>query len=216
MRRASHNMLVAALASALLASETASAQTMALTTRMQRFFFRGALGIGYGAFGSETSVGSLAIRGAGAMGNFAIGVNLVRGLAVHVDACAMSLVNPTFSVNGVGNTSANDATTTTSIIGGGLTWSDRGGLLWVSLSGGVSVIGIETGVVTRTSSGYGLTSLGWGLNLLAGHDWPIIYNWRVGAALHAIYSQAKDQPGGPEAPTWQGFGGGVSLTVSER
>lgn len=215
MRRAPLATIVTALALSL-ADRSASAQTMALTSRMQRFFFRGVLGVGYGSFGSDTAVGAITIRGVGAMGNFAIGVNLVRGLAVHVDACAMSLVNPTFAVNGVENTSSNDATTTTSIIGGGLTWSDRGGLAWVSVSGGVSVLGIETGVVSRTSSGFGLTRLGWGVNVLAGHDWPIIYNWRVGAALHAIFSQTADQPGGATAPTWENFGGGVSLTVSER
>ncbi len=215
MRRVPLATIAVAL-SLVLADRVVAAQTMALTSRMQRFFFRGVLGIGYGVFGSDTSIGALSIRGVGAMGNFAIGVNLVRGLAVHVDACAMSLVNPTFSVNGAARTSSNDATTTTSIIGGGVTWSDRGGLVWVSVSGGVSVLGIETGVVSTASSGFGLTRLGWGLNVLAGHDWPIIYNWRVGAALHAIFSQSADQPGGPSAPTWENFGGGVSLTVSER
>ncbi len=222
MRRAPPFTLAVALALSGIARE-ASAQSVALTARMQRFFFRGALGVGYGSFSGSTSVGALSMHGAGAMGNFAIGVNLIRGLAIHVDACAMSLVTPVVTVNGVDRTSVSnaDATTTTSIIGGGLTWSDRGGLLWVSATGGVAVLGVEipaamvtaTGVTTPT---FGLTQLGWGVNVLAGHDWPIVYNWRIGLALHGIFTQVPDQPFMGSTPTWENFGGGLSLTVSDR
>lgn len=222
MRRATPLLLALGL-SLLAAPREAGAQTAALTARMQRFYFHGVLGVGYGRFASSTGAGQITLQGAGAMGNFAIGINLVRGLSVHVDACAMALVTPTVSVNNVDQPAVSraDSTSTTSIIGGGLTWSDRGGLVWVSLAGGVSVLGVEIPSAMSSSTGvsapaYGLTQYGWGVHLLAGHDWPIVYNWRVGLALQAIFTQMPDQPFMGSTPTWENFGGGLSLTVSDR
>jgi hypothetical protein len=222
MRRAT-SLLLALGFSLLAAPRDVSAQTVALTARMQRFYFHGALGVGYGRFASSTGAGQITLHGAGAMGNFAIGVNLVRGLSVHVDACAMALVTPTVSVNNVDQPTVSraDSTSTTSIIGGGLTWTQHDGLVWVSLAGGVSVLGVEIPSAMSSSTGvsapaYGLTQFGWGVNLLAGHDWPIVYNWRVGLALQAIFTQMPDQPFMGSTPTWENFGGGLSLTVSDR
>lgn len=204
-------------------SPSASAQTTVLSARQQRFFFRGALGVGYGSFTSGTARGDFTLAGVGALGNFAIGVHLYRGLAVHIDACAMSLVTPAVRIAGVDRPSASraDATSTMSIIGGGLTWAERDGLLWASVSGGVAVLGVEIPATMATATGnatptFGLTQLGWGLNLLVGKDWPIVYGWRVGGALHAIFSQMADQTYMGSTPTWANLGAGLSLTVTDR
>jgi hypothetical protein len=223
MGRATHLALVASLSLAGLSSPV-GAQTTVVTARQQRFFFRGALGVGYGSFTSATSAGDFTLAGVGALGNFAIGVHLYRGLAVHIDACAMSLVTPTVRVSGRERPPASraDATSTLSIIGGGLTWAEHGGLLWASVSGGVAVLGVEIPAAMTTATGgttptFGLTQLGWGLNVLVGKDWPIVYGWRVGGALHGIFAQMADQADmGGSAPTWANVGAGVSLTVSDR
>ncbi len=212
---------VAPVLAALLtfATRDAHAQEAAVTARLQRFFFRGALGVGYGSFSTGTSTGELVLAGTGALGNFAVGVNLHRSLAVHVDACAMSLVTPTLYVGGNERSIASraDSTSTLSIIGGGVTFSAPGRLLWASASGGVAVLGVEIpGAAADSAAAFGLTQLGWGLNLLVGRDWPIVYNWRVGLALHGIVAQLPDQPFMGSTPTWTALGGGLSLTVTDR
>ncbi len=222
MRRATLFALAVSLSLAGLCP-SAGAQTTVVTARRQRFFFRGALGVGYGSFTSATASGDFTLAGVGALGNFAIGVRVYRGLAVHIDACAMTLVTPGVRVAGRDRPSASraDATSTMSIIGGGLTWADRDGLLWASLSGGVAVLGIEIPATMATSTGtatptFGITQLGWGLSLLVGKDWPVVYGWHVGGALHALVGQMADQSYMGSTPTWANVGAGLSLTVTDR
>ena len=190
-----------------------------------RFFFRGALGAGYGGFVNGGSGPSVAIHGLGALGNFAVGLSLGRGFAVHVDACAMALVSPTVTVNGAERESptAADSTTTLSIIGGGVTWRHPSNF-WVSLSGGVAIMGVEipgamcvnpqTGASFDCS--YALTQLVGGVNVQVGRDWPLAYAWRIGASLHTAFAAVPDQPAGGVQPLYLAFGGGASLVITAQ
>mgnify|MGYP000943000809 CR=1 FL=1 len=206
MRRLARHLTLVALASA-----PAIAHAQAASARPQRFYFRGVLGVGYGVFGDD--VGSR-IAGFGALGNFALGVHIAYGIAVHIDACAMSLVSPTYSVNGavVASRGTADSTSTTSIIGGGVTWRHPS-LFWVSVSGGVSVLGVEK---PGAMDSFGRTGLGWGLNILAGRDWTFAHTWHVGVALHGLVAGMPDQPVGRVTPMWTSLGGGVSITVTDH
>jgi hypothetical protein len=190
-----------------------------------RFFFRGALGVGYGAFVTAVEGPSASIVGLGALGNFALGVTLGRGFAVHIDACAMALVTPTVTVNGRVRESAMraDSTTTLSIVGGGLTWRHRS-RFWGSLSGGVAIVGVEIPDALcrnpRTGESFdcsfALTELGGGANLLVGRDWPLAYAWHIGVALHAALAAVPDQPANGVQPLWLAFGGGASLVITAQ
>jgi hypothetical protein len=208
------------------------AQTV--TVEQQRFFFRGALGMGYGTFWTDTflneirAVGTLRISGLGAFGDFSIGMSLIpKRLAFHVDACALSLVTPSISVAGSPRTAlvSADSTTTLSIIGGGTTVHLPWANVWGSVVGGVSILGVEI-PVTQTRAGmgavvqaatYGRTQLGWGLNILAGRDFPIIYNWSLGVSAHVIVASVPDVADAMgNAAQWYGVGGGVSLSLTDH
>jgi hypothetical protein len=208
------------------------AQTV--TVEQQRFFFRGALGIGYGTVWSETlikeidAIGTLRLSGLGAYGNFSIGMSLIpKRLAFHVDACALSLVSPSISIAGsprIALVNA-DSTTTLSIIGGGTTVHLPWANVWASVVGGASILSVEI-PVSRASSGmgaavraptYGRTQVGWGLNLLAGRDFPIIYNWSLGVSAHVIVASLPDVPNAAgDVAQWYGIGGGVSLSLTDH
>lgn len=212
--------LVACLATAAALALPAGARAEGV-----RFFFRGALGAGYGGFVTSGSGPEVAIHGPGALGNFAVGLSLGRGFAVHIDACAMALVSPTVTVNGTDRESptAADSTTTLSIIGGGVTWRHPSNF-WGSVSGGVAVMGVEIpgGVCTdpttmrRFDCSYALTQLGGGAILLVGRDWPLAYAWRIGAAVHGVFAAVPDQPAGGVQPLWLSFGGGASLVITAQ
>ncbi len=204
-----------------LGGGAARAQTAA--PRAQRFYGRGVLGVGYGLYATTTRAGDIKISGLGVTWNFAVGVNIARGFSAHVDAAAMSLITPSVTTAGVDRVAPDraDSTSTLTLFGGGVTWSHPAHLLWASLSGGVAVLGVELPAAQRTSAGtttptYGQTQYGWGLNLLVGHDWPLVYHWRAGLALQAVFAQVPDQPFEGSTPTWTAFGGGLSLTIVDR
>jgi hypothetical protein len=216
MRHATAGLAVAA---ALALPATARAEGVG-------FFFRGVLGVGYGGFVTAGSAVDIAIRGPGALGNFAVGLALPRGFAVHLDACALALVTPTVTVNGRDRESAQpaDSTTTLSIIGAGLTWRHPS-RLWASLSGGVAVMGVEIpGATCRNAMtgrsfdcSFALTQLGGGANVLLGRDWPLAYAWKIGVALHGLVAAVPDRPDPTGLqPLWITFGGGASLVISAQ
>jgi len=210
---------------ACLATAAALALPAGARAEGVRFFFRGALGAGYGGFVTTGAGPDVTIQGLGALGNFAVGLSLGRGFAVHIDACAMALVSPTVTVNGTDRESptAADSTTTLSIIGGGVTWRHPSNF-WGSVSGGVAIVGVEipgatcvnpmTGVNFDCS--YALTQLGGGAILLVGRDWPLAYAWRIGAAVHGAFAAVPDQPAGGVQPLWLSFGGGASLVITAQ
>jgi len=211
---------------ARLVAVAALALPTAARAETPRFYFRGALGVGYGGFFTTGSGPSVTIRGLGAMGNFAVGVNLSRAFAVHVDACAMALVTPTVVVNDAERISPQraDSTTTLSIIGGGVTWRHPS-QFWASLSGGVAIMGVEIpGATCRSPTtgldfncSYGLTELGGGVNVLVGRSWPLAYGWRIGAAVHGLFAAVPDRPDNTGAqPLWVTLGGGASLVITDQ
>jgi hypothetical protein len=211
---------------ACLVAAAALALPAAARAETPRFYFRGALGVGYGGFFTTGSGPSITLRGLGAMGNFAVGVNLSRAFAIHIDACAMALVTPTVLVNGTERTSAQpaDSTTTLSIIGGGVTWRHPS-QFWASLSGGVAIMGVEIpGATCRDpmtgrsfDCSFALTELGGGANVLVGRSWPLAYGWRIGASVHAIFAAVPDRADTTGAqPLWITLGGGASLVVTDQ
>jgi hypothetical protein len=211
---------------ASLVAAAALALPAAALAETPRFYFRGALGVGYGGFFTTGSGPSVTIRGLGAMGNFAIGVNLSSSFAVHIDACAMALVTPTVVVNNVVRMSDQpaDSTTTLSIIGAGFRWQHPS-RLWASLSLGVAIMGVEIpGAVCRNpmtgrnfDCSYALTQLGGGANVLVGRSWPLAYGWRIGGAVHAIVAAIPDRPDNTGAqPLWMALGGGASLVITDQ
>lgn len=188
----------------------------------QWFYFRGVLGVGYGTFVASTRMGETRLSGVGALGNFALGLTVVaERLAVHVDACAMSLVTPTVSLPRGSLTVSDrvDATSTTSILGAGVTYNHQPWSAWASLTVGASILAVEFPVVLPTGAletRYSVTPVGWGFNLLVGKDWPMAYHWNLGLALQILFSQVPDRPFEGEVPLWTNLGAGLSLTVIDR
>ncbi len=193
----------------------------AQNTRFTRFFFRAALGVGYGfattsitarnAATGRTTTTETTIRGAGSVAAFAIGVNVVRNLALHVDAAALALVNPSLRVNDLERTGTGANTTTAvSLVGAGVTWRIPS-VLWASVTGGATVLSVE--LPDARNASHGLTDFGWGLSALVGRDFDLIDSWHVGVALHGLFAQMPDRAvGAGDPPTWTL--GGVGLTVS--
>jgi len=209
-----------------LVAAAALALPAAARAETARFYFRGALGVGYGGFFTTGSGPTVTLRGLGAMGNFAVGFNLSRAFAVHIDACAMALVTPTVIVNAAERSSSQpaDSTTTLSLIGAGVTWRHPSHF-WVSLSAGVTIMGVEIpGATCRDpmtgrsfDCSFALTQLGGGANVLVGRSWPLAYGWRIGAAVHGLFAAVPDRPDNTGAqPLWVTLGGGASLVITDQ
>lgn len=183
--------------------------------RPQLFHFRGALGPAYGALSTTVRGGDVRLSGFGVLGNFAMGLQVARGLAVHLDASALALVDPAVTVGSMeGSARGGDATSTTSVLGGGVTYRHAATHVWASLSGGISVLSVE--IPSAMGASYGLTDLGWGLTLLAGHDWTFLRSWHFGVAIQALVSVVPDRPVMGEVPTWVIAGGGVAFTIADQ
>jgi len=188
----------------------------------QRFFFRMALGGGYG-FTSASAIFPirpepvvLSYEGGAVLGAFSLGAFVAPGFAVHLDASASALLTPAVAFDGMRyELGTSDFTTSMSMVGAGFTWTHTSNA-WVSLAGGVMQISAE--FPFERAAGHLLTTFGGAGQLMVGYDRRVAEHWFLGGALHGMVGWV------PEAPTdmygflstWFAASVGAVVTIGSR
>lgn len=147
------------------------------------FFLRLALGMGHENLNVNTGDGELIdLSGFGFGLSIAIGGTIVPNLALHADIFGSGVIDPNVSQNGVELGELRDSTMTQSAIGIGATYHFMPINLYVGLSLGVGVVGLESPESNLDADP------GFAMNAMVGKEFWVGDDWGIGVAAQLIYN----------------------------
>lgn len=180
------------------------------------WFFRGALGAGFG-LNSVSGDSAFTVTGPAILADVAFGWTLADNFALHFDVAAATVLSPSLSTSATSSggtstfTARLDSTNVTqSMAGVGATWYLPEFLGYFSANAGLALVQAEVYSGSATTR-YGESRLGFGLNLIGGKEWLLTNRWTFGVGAQVLYSVVPDQ----DNHLWNNLAGGLVLSFTD-
>jgi hypothetical protein len=148
-------------------------------------FLRVAPGVGWNGTSKDIGGDATDLTGFSGMLNFAIGVNIARNLALHLDVSGVSGANSNVANTGSGQSSEFNYITSSSV-GIGVTYYIPSNYYLSGAVGRAETNKRSGGVILTTDPGYGV-------NVMLGKEWWVSDEWGIGFAGQFLYTLCPDR-----------------------
>jgi hypothetical protein len=148
-------------------------------------FLRVAPGIGWNGTSKDIGGDATDLTGFSGMLNFAIGVNVARNLALHLDVSGVSAANSKVADTGRGQASEFNYITSSSV-GIGMTYYYLSNYYLTGAVGRAESSKRSGSMVQTTDPGYGV-------NVMLGKEWWVSDEWGIGLAGQFLYTLCPDR-----------------------